>query len=66
MDTIVNAEEITKSFGKQIAVRNVSMEVKREIFTDLSERTVQEDHHDPDDGRIGQTLFRQAFPVRFL
>lgn len=29
MDTIVNAEEITKSFGKQIAVRNVSMEVKK-------------------------------------
>ena len=29
MDTIVKAEEITKSFGKQIAVRNVSMEVKK-------------------------------------
>lgn len=29
MGTIVNAEEITKSFGKQIAVRNVSMEVKK-------------------------------------
>lgn len=29
METIVSAEEITKSFGKQIAVRNVSMEVKK-------------------------------------
>ena len=29
MDTIVKAEEITKSFGKQIAVRNVSMEVNK-------------------------------------
>lgn len=29
MDIVVKAEDITKSFGKQIAVRNVSMEVKR-------------------------------------
>lgn len=29
MEVVVKAEDITKSFGKQIAVRNVSMEVKR-------------------------------------
>ena len=35
MDTIVKAEEITKSFGKQIAVRNVSMEVKKGDIVDV-------------------------------